>query len=256
MPWLIKLFLISLLLAAVAACSMKREPGEARNVDYEGVNATTSAPPSDNNNAIATNAGQGLPEFKLPAPRASAHMVLPRSFLPAGSPSLKQVDDALSSHLAAAGYQDLGYYRVTNGFAIATRMERLEPDGHPFAGAQRWDTKAGGLNKLANFSFASLMKSLVNADPGSYRVMVFVVTNRPVISSGPVMESEVATNLSANGASALPEDYSKAKFGTDYRATVLIYEFKRTSVGKPAKFSSPSIRTAAEQLQLANIMKG
>ena len=256
MPGMIKLLLISLLLTMAAAC-MKREAGQDMNTDHEDVTYKGNvAPPADINNALATNAGRGLPEFNLPAPRASAHMVLPRSFLPAGVPTLKQVDDELSSRLAAAGYEDLGYYRVPNGFAIATGMERVQPDGHPFAGAQRWDTNAAGLNKLADFSLAGLVSSLVNADPGSYRVMVFVVTNQPVISSGPAMESGTATNLSGGGSTSLPADFAKARFTAPYNATVLIYEFKRTSVGKPAKFSSPSTRTAADQLRLAGIMKG
>ena len=245
---------------AIAACSSQDMANNTMNVDENvtmDMNATADMNASDINNDIASEAGQGLPEFKIPAPRASAQMVLPRSILPAGSPNLELVGDRLRSQLAAAGYGNLGYYRVTNGFALATGMERVGPDGRPVQGAKRWATEATGLASLSSsFTLASLIRSLVNADPGSYRVMIFVVTNRPVTNSTADMKADTAKVLVVNGASDLPEGFSQARFGPDYRVTALIYEFNRTAVGKPAEFSRPSTRTAADQLRLAKILNG
>ena len=239
------------LIAALAACSSNENAENTMAVDD---NLTTNDMASVNNQ-LANEAGQELPEFKLPAPRPSAQTALPRSVLPAGTPTLEQVDDALRARLAKAGYDDLGYYRVTNGFALATGMERLAANGKPFAGAQRWETDAAALAPLSGlFSPATLIHALVNADPGSYRTMVFVVTNRPVTNSGAAMTQDTAKAMETAGASSLPGGFSKPVFTTDYRVTALIYEFKRNSVGKPAQFSTPSTRSGAEQLRLAGIL--
>lgn len=249
-----KLLPVLILFAVAGSCSRNDNAGNTMSVD---VNLTTTdMNASATMNEIATEAGQDLPQFKIPAPRASAQMVFARHELPSGPLNLEQVDDALRSRLTAAGYPDLGYYRVTNGFALATGMERVATDGRPFQGQKRWAIEASGLASLADsLSLSSLIHSLINADPGSYRMMVFVVTNRPVTNSGTDMKSDTAKVMVVNGASDLPQGFSQVPFGPDYRATALIYEFSRTAIGKPAEFSRPSSRPAADQLRLAKILK-
>jgi hypothetical protein len=264
-----KLFASFLVLAALqlSACSKNEAYNpdgnaaaseEDMNASAEEMNVEENVENvSDINNQAATNAGQALPEFRIPAPQASAQMELPRSLLPAGEPSLEQVGNALRARLNAAGYDDIGVYRVTNGFALATGMERIAPDGRPFQGQGRWATDASGLASFSGpLSLGGMLESLLHADPGSYRVMVFVVTNRPVTNSAAPMKSDLARTLAVKGASGVPHRFSEAKFALDYRVTALIYEFNRTSVGKPAEFSRPSSRSAAAQLRLANILKG
>ena len=79
------------LIAAAAACSSNDNAHNTMSVDE---NLTTNDVASVNDD-VATEAGQNLPEFKLPAPRPSAQTTLPKSLLPAGSPTLEQVGDAL-----------------------------------------------------------------------------------------------------------------------------------------------------------------
>ena len=263
---LTKLAMSVLLLAAASlgACSANNEQqrGAPDEMEASAENAAdnleeTADNASDSYNEAATEAGAGLPEFKIPAPKASTQMVLPRSILPPGEPTLEQVNDALNARLGAAGYNEVGYYRVTNGFALATRMERIDADGRPFAGAKRWQLNAPGLLSFSHgLSLASLRDALVNADPGSYRMMVFVVTNRPVTSTGTAMKSDVAKELVVEGATDLPEGFTQAPFTNQYRVTALIYEFNRGAVGKPAEFSRPSAVPAADQLRLSKILKG
>ncbi|HET6942843.1 MAG TPA: hypothetical protein VFH89_11840 [Sphingomicrobium sp.] len=245
--------------ASLGGCQAKMESGGADENAVANMAATDewAQNASDESNAAATEAGQPLPEFKIPAPRPSAQMVLPRALLPPGEPTLQQVDDALHTRLTAGGYDRVGYYRVTNGFALATQMERIASDGKPYTDAKRWATEASGLASASEgLSLASMMNALFHADPGSYRVLVFVVTNRPVTSTAAAMSSDVAKEMVVEGPADLPQGFAEARFGPDYRVTVLIYEFNRTSVGKPAQFSRPSIRSAAEQLRLAKVLEG
>jgi hypothetical protein len=255
---------LALTAGGLAGCGSK--PESAQDIDVNAVamddgaqNASDDSVQnaSDTYNDLATEAGKPLPEFRIPAPRASAQMVLPRSLLPPGEPSLEEVDEALRSRLSAAGYEDVGYYRVTNGFALATQMERIAPDGRPFAGSKRWATEASALASLSGpLSLSSMINALLHADPGSYRTLVFVVTNKPVTSTAAAMSSDVAKELVVEGATDLPQAFAEARFRPDYRVTALIYEFSRTSVGKPAQFSRPSARPAAQQLRLAKILEG
>jgi len=240
---------------SLAGCESKME--SASEPETNAVAIDDSVPnAADTSNEIVTEAGQALPEFKLPAPRASTQMEMPGSMLPPAGSTLQEVNAALRSKLRTGGYDDVGYYRVTNGFALATQMERIAPDGRPFGGEKRWVTEASGLASLSSpLSLSSMMNALFNADPGSYRVMVFVVTNKPVTSSAAAMSSDVAKVMVAEGAPGLPHKFAQARFGPDYRVTALIYEFSRTAAGKPAQFSRPSTRSAAQQLRLAKILE-
>jgi hypothetical protein len=245
--------------ASLGGCQAKMESSgtDENAVENTAMTDDVSAQnASDESNEAATEAGRPLPEFKIPAPRASAQMVLARTLLPPGEPTLRKIDDAIRARLAGAGYEDVGYYRVTNGFALATHMERIAPDGRPFTGPKRWTTEASGLASFSDgLSLASMMNALLHADPGSYRTLVFVVTNRPVTSTAAAMSSDVAKEMVVEGASSLPQGFDEARFGPDYRVTALIYEFSRTAVGKPAQFSRPSTRSAAQQLRLAGVME-
>jgi hypothetical protein len=234
----------------LSACSSNESANNTMNVDENLEDV------SEVNNQTATRAGQALPEFRIPAPQASAQMVLPRALFAPGQPTLQQVAAALRERLGHAGYDQIGFYRVTNGFALATPMERIAPDGRRFDGTKGWAVDASGLASLSRpLTLAGMMDALLHADPGSYRVMVFVVTNRTVTNSAAPMKSDVARTLVSNGVADLPEGFAQAKFGPDYRVTVLIYEFSRTAVGKPAQFSRPSSRSAASQLRLAQILR-
>ena len=80
--------LLALASAELAACAKSERQGSSPTSEDVGYNA------SDINNQAATKAGESLPEFKIPAPQASAETVLPRSLFPSGQPTLKQVEEA------------------------------------------------------------------------------------------------------------------------------------------------------------------
>lgn len=82
-----------------------------------------------------------MPEFEWPPPRPSAQAVIPDSVLGmAGTDAsrLGQVDANISETLDASGYYDRSNYAVPGGYAIATRMERINRDGTPIEGDDRW----------------------------------------------------------------------------------------------------------------------
>ncbi len=78
-------------------------------------------------NRIYQQTWEYFPEFPWP-PESSATVVLPSAFLAkAVRRHLENVDQILASALAACGYYDRSYYAVPSGFALATRLEQINP---------------------------------------------------------------------------------------------------------------------------------
>lgn len=203
----------------------------------------------------ADEAGRPLPVFALPAPSPSAQAIYPLELPSTAPPSLGAAGRELERKLQAAGYDDLAYFASPGGFALATRMERVRRDGSPYSGPDRWATDPRGLLSLSGpVTLAAIAAALVSPDPGTYRIFVFVVTDRPVVASSGAMSSEAARQLVVRGAAALPGGFDAAPLTSGYRATALIYEFKRDAVGRPARTSSPSDLPARTQLRAAGLI--
>lgn len=198
--------------------------------------------------------GASLPIFKLPVPRPSAMTVLPRSDYVRQNDTLGTLADRLGTVLDAAGYSERSYFSVPHGFAIATQMERVDDLGRPFSGEARWEIGPKGLITLSQgITFTALRQALLRSDPGHYRLMVLMVTDKPVISAKTRMSSDEARDKIIEGAASLTADFDHAPVDQAYRINVLFYEFKRESVGAPAQFSSPSSVPAALQLSRSGI---
>jgi hypothetical protein len=263
------LVLFAVLTVGIASCSRMEAPiggDEARNAsenaemetsapEYGDVSAADHPAAGPNDAALATEAGAELPLFELPAPRPSARATLPRDLVLTKGPTLKNVADAITDRLGGAGYADSGFYRTSDGFAIATRMERIHPDGRPYPGDQRWNILPTGLLTWHDgFSVRAFLTALTNADPGHYRVLVFVVTDKPVTRSSDRMSRDTATGLADSGAAALPVTFANAQFNESYTATALVYEFIRPSLGAGADLSIPSAVPGSIHLKRSGLL--
>jgi hypothetical protein len=165
--------------------------------------------------------------------------------------------------LDKAGYTDRGFFRTTDGYAIATQIERINPDGTPFAADQRWHIAPTGLLSFGDgFTFDKLIGDCVtavtHADPGHYRIFVFVVTDVPVTGPPPgstnAMTVAAANTLAENGAASLPSAFGEIPFSDSYSVTALVYEFERPSVGTGANLSIPSDMPGIVHLQRAGLL--
>ena len=93
---------------------------------------------------------------------------------------LADVANELERAFNSAGYVERSYYAVPQGFAIAARLEMINPDGSPVAEANRW---SASIAPPKVFSLSSYLQALLGATPGEYRVVVFIVTAVPVTES-------------------------------------------------------------------------
>lgn len=212
------------------------------------------APPrQDTATAVET-----LPAFRLPAPRPSVRANLRRTLF-ANPATVGEVAARLDAALDRAGYEDKSYYSVPGGFALVTEPERIGADGKPFAAAQRWIFEATPLvsaHDVFDDFPGGFLRRLQNADPGRYRLIVFLVTTKAVTTGGNAATFEAAHAWTTGGGDFLPANIASITLTPQHKISVLIYEFRRQSVAAPAKFLDPSALSARQHLAAAGLLPG
>jgi hypothetical protein len=197
------------------------------------------------------------PEFPWPPPRASALTAVPAALLAkagASPRSLGDVERRLTAALDANEYSERSYYLVPDGFAIATRLEQINPDGTSKAGHQRWAAESGPLRE---FSLQAYLSALFSASQGYYRVIVFVVTSHPFSQADVAVTREDALAWVSKGLNTLPRAVADKPYSPEHSCSALIYEFEQPSKSKrhEAKMQIPGRLTAAVHLRKANLWK-
>jgi hypothetical protein len=169
----------------------------------------------------------GFPEFPWPAPRPSeAPLKLPHDRIVASlgaDKSLYGVGQHLTAAINSAGYAEYTFYAVPDGFALVSRLERIEADGRPSPNGFRYIQPG-----QEPFSLTSYLSGLFVAPVGRYRQIVFVVTDVPVIATAPALTQGRAGQLLREGADRLPTNFRQMPFTADHDVTALIYEFQKT----------------------------
>lgn len=195
----------------------------------------------------------GIPMLPVwPPPLASANAEIPKELLvrPAERPRLLDVANRLVAALDRAGYAERSYYAVPQGFALVSRMEQIEPDGKPWKGDGRWPVKAA---PPPIFSLTSYLRALFSSPQGLYRVIVFVVTNRPFAQQAASQDSPPRQWVWA-GANRLPTVVGFVDFTSEYSCTALIYEFKREPGSKNATVVLPGNLPGRTHLERSKIL--
>lgn len=177
-----------------------------------------------------TGGGPSIPEFPWPPPRPSSLVVVPCAFpVSDPGPTLGDVNDRLRMALDATGYYDLAYFLVPDGFALVTRLEQINPDGSPKNPPARWEAH---VEPMEEFSLAAYIRALFAATPGYYRVIVFAVTDQPIVASGEPASSEEASGWLAKGSDVPPESIMDVPMTDAYHVTALIYQFRQPGQGE------------------------
>lgn len=193
------------------------------------------------------------PAFPWPPPRASAETMIPHNWLPTrGAARLGDVADRLENALRVAKYPRWSYSSLSgeNGFALVSQMEQIKADGTPGPDPARWSTKLPQVDELTLLEF---IRALANAQPGYYRVIVFIVTNKPWPRKPETPTGVEAKKWFDYGFSWLPQSIAELPYGPDYRTTALVYEFKKVSQNTDATFLDPSATSADDHLRKAGI---
>ncbi len=175
-----------------------------------------------------------LPGFPWPPPEPSVQIRLPRQPF-AGATDLGALSARLIGALRKAGYWEHSFHRVPNGFALVTRLERINADGSKVTEDARYRLPGD----KETFSLAAYIKRLFFAQPGFYRLIVFIVTDRPFAATGDPIKEKQALKLLRGGANVLPPELSEMEFGAAYGVDALIYEFRKNSGDENVSFLLP-----------------
>lgn len=181
-----------------------------------------------------------LPRFPWPPPRDSTSRVLPAWPRGPHMSTFGDIDTKLTSALDAKGYTERSYYSVPGGFALITRLEQIYPDGRSKRPPDRFSAELLPASNFSDYLFA-----LFHADPGYYRVIVFIVTDQVFVEGQHAPEQSDLTGLLAAGAKFLPDPLASQNLAHGVRCAALIYEFKMDNSG-PA----PSRQAQPQQPQL------
>lgn len=171
--------------------------------------------------------------FPVNPPIASAWTPLPQLVAAGGHPTLGDFDRILSKALDQVGYGTKGYYSYPDGFALATRIEQIYPDGRPMPLPDRF-SMLPPVPKLFSIDY---LKGIVAPRKGYFRVIVFIVTDRPIVQSEEYATQAQAVGWPSRGATKLPSKISKAAAPDGISATAFIYEFKNSTADDSSKLT-------------------
>ncbi len=173
----------------------------------------------------------GMNDFDWPPPEPSAKVTIPRALLLAGTTveaqTLGEVGERLESALIQAGYVEFGYQSVgCSGFAMVTRLERIDEEGRPLEGTLRFAPP----ESKPNWSLGGYISRLFYAPPGYYRQIVFAATEKPYERdqlAAPPTREELDEMLERADVTALPNAMLQRPFTRGHRLHALIYEFEK-----------------------------
>ena len=191
--------------------------------------------------------------FPWPPPDASTRTPVPRDLLTAAGAqtTLGQVADRLEKAFDQCGYGEKGWYNVPEGFALASRLEQINPDGTSKPENERWIAK--GCTPPIH-SLKDYIRALFIAQKGRFRLLVFIVTSEPFKESEQGPTPEQAKQWTDAGATVLPAAIKKRPFTQEHYCTALIYEFIQKTTDQLAELVDPSLISGTEHLKRARLM--
>lgn len=211
------------------------------------------APPVDSTVEMKEMSHEELPAFPWPPPKASGTRDLPLAWLvdASATATLADLDARLTSALDRLGYGERSYFGVPGGYALVTRLERIEDDGTPRAGPERWALDDA---RSTSFSLRDYLRALLLARPGHFRVFVFAVTPRAFAATGAAVGASEALAWIGAGFVRLPDAVGAIPLASaPFHCTVLIYEFERAAEADPAKVVVPGHVEARQHLVRAGL---
>ncbi len=195
-----------------------------------------------------------LPPFPWPVPKPSALEVLTLESLEktvGTGITFHDVDERISSALHSAGYDERSYFGVPGGFAVVTRLEKMDADGYPDY-YDRWASSLAPIS-IVDFSLTKYLEALFGTPQGHYRVFVFIVSEETVVPSGTPIAQEEAQTWFIGGANRLPNQMEGLPYTREHTTTVYIYEFIQSGVGGEASYNIPSDFTGRQHLERARL---
>lgn len=192
-----------------------------------------------------------FPSFPWPPPNPSAVAMIPSEVFEEAV-DMGDIKEIIVKALDASGYLEKSYYKVPQGFAIATRLEQIYEDGSPKPDSIRWSSELKIGDKSASF-FSTWLKAIFDTNEGHFRVIVFVVAPKIISSFSQKMPRKKAKGLVRQGSLALPSSYADKPNHANLVFTALIYEYKLLESEKQARIIDQSEVLGITHLEKAGV---
>jgi Carboxypeptidase regulatory-like domain len=191
-----------------------------------------------------------LPSFPVNPPFASSRAQLPPfPTMQTHSPqSLGEYDHAISSALEQYGYVTKGYFYYPGGFALATRIEQIKPDGESLNPPDRF-SKLPPAPKAFSFDY---LRHIFIPRTGYFRIIVFIITNQTIQESNEPTTADVAEGWPDHGVPGLPSRIAKTFASPDETVNAYIYEFENTTSGNVSDLTLLTESTIPPNVPLLN----
>jgi hypothetical protein len=204
--------------------------------------------------STSTERPQQFPKFPWPPPHPSALYVIPRgkliSPIATSNPTQGAIIDAIQDALDEAAYYERSFYSAPGGIVMVTRLERFMPDGSPDL-ERRWiDIKAG-----QTFSLVNYFNGLLFADPGRFRLVVFIMSDQPFASTGKSLAADEGQRLLSSGFNTPPQAELEETFSIGHKVSVLVYEFEKNRDHDPVQIM-PGKLPARAHLEKSKVWAG
>jgi hypothetical protein len=184
--------------------------------------------------------------FPTPAPFPTDKIAI-KNFKPELK-TLKQVDDHIKDCFDKAGYTGrLHYFYIKEpGFAVTTEIERINKNGSPVSGTNRWDL-TGGVDE--SLSLYNIFKSMFFTVESDYRLIACIVSTDEIQTTNQPASMADMSALIANSYSTLPKDLEDVEL-KEKTITVLLYHFTQNDIGKVPMLNQNKIITAHDHLKM------
>jgi len=220
------------------------EQGYLRKETY--ITMAPSAAFQDNGNGEAL---PGIPEFPFPPPQPSASLDMTDYFTT--QTSLGAIAQQLKNALNQCGYYERQYYYIRSGFALVTRIEQYQNDGSSLGEPERWSAQPYRQNE----SWAAYFRNLFTANPGHFRVFVFIVTDEPLVANTDrEVSRQTVESWLREGANRLPTHISEKPRTKDTTVTALIYDFLVEEATNKAQLRLPAALSSNTHLVKSKII--
>ena len=191
--------------------------------------------------------------FPWPPPKPSSICEIPHNLLKAEPFEIRNLFDVLNKLrkvLDAAGYDNKSFHPIPDGFAIVTQLERYDEDGSKIS-----DVTQSCLTHDPNreLSLRLLLENLFNANPGHYRIFVFIVTPNDFVPTTATLTKEEGQEWVTRGNRKLPWVIGHRPFTDEYMCLVYVYEFIKQNPESEPIFTEDSSLTARKHLIMSKI---
>lgn len=156
-----------------------------------------------------------------------------RSLLGAPNETLDAAIDRLTEALTKADSSYMwALYGVPGGVALMTRLEQIQPDGHPLPFPDRWRHVRGPPTGVVDYFIR-----LFTAPPGYYRTVVFIFTDQQAF----VPDGDKPLPLLGDGGAILPSTLKGLRL-SGLNAYALVYAIEKKDGDPPSSYSLISAR--------------